>query len=252
MPGPTVVTIPCFSGAPWELSQMTALAERQLRTMRLPDVAPNIDAYADFVEEQVNDLEEFVLVGDSFGAVVALAVAVRRPEGLRGLVLSGGFAANPVDSSLVRAKMAAARFLPGPLYRQQTLRFHAAALASPYDREGDVPLQQSDFRSLFIANTPWRSYVSRAKAAFSADYRRQLSEINVPTLILTPGHDVLIGEAAAAVMRRGIPDATEVVLERAGHMFRFTHPARYSGAIADFLAERVDCRTSLTRSITSR
>lgn len=244
MTRPTVVTVPCFSGAPWDLSQMAGLADRPLRTMRLPDAGPDIETYADYVEHQTEDLDDFVLVGDSFGAVVALAVAVRRPTGLKGLVLSGGFAADPVDSKLVRAKMAAARFLPGPLYRQLTLRFHAAALASPYDGEGDVTLERRDFRSLFLANTPWRSYVSRARAAFSADYRTRLARIDVPTLILTPGHDVLIGEVAAAVMRDGIPDATEVVLERTGHMFRFTHPVRYSEAIGDFLSQRIDSDTA--------
>lgn len=235
MSNPTIVTVPCFSGAPWELSTLGGLAHRPLRTMRLPEAGADIEAYADFVEDQVRGLDEFVLVGDSFGAVVALAVAVRRPVGLLALVLSGGFAASPVESKLVKAKMAAARFLPGALYRRVTLRFHAAALASPYDGEGDIPLTQDDFRSLFVANTPWRSYVSRAKAAFSADYRDCLEQVEVPTLILTPAHDVLIGEAAAAVMRAGLPDATEIVLDRTGHMFRFTHPARYSQAIEEFL-----------------
>jgi len=129
MIGPTIVTVPCFSGAPWHLEELTPLAGRPLRTMRLPDNVDDIDAYADFVEGQVADLDDYILVGDSFGAVVSLALAVRRPRRLRGLVLSGGFAANPVDSPLLRAKVGAARFLPGPLYRQVTLRFHAAALA---------------------------------------------------------------------------------------------------------------------------
>lgn len=239
MRNPTIVTVPCFSGAPWDLSTLEGLSHRPLRTMRLPEGGTDIELYADFVEEQVRGLEEFVLVGDSFGAVVALAVAVRRLAGLQALVLSGGFAADPVESKLVKVKMAAARFLPGRLYRQLTLRFHADALASPYDGEGDVPMTRADFRSLFVANTPWRSYVNRAKAAFSADYRDRLGHVEVPTLILTPGHDVLIGETAAAIMRSGIPDATEVVLDRSGHMFRFTHPARYSQVIEEFLARCV-------------
>ena len=240
MSNPTIVTVPCFSGAAWELDTLGGLTQRPLRTMRLPEAGTDIEAYADFVEDQVRGLDDFVLVGDSFGAVVALAVAVRRPAGLTGLVLSGGFPADPVESKLVKIKMAGARFLPGALYRQLTLRFHAAALASPYDGEGDIPLTRGDFRALFVANTPWRSYVNRATAAFSADYRHRLGHVEVPTLILTPGHDVLIGEAAATVMLAGIPDATEVVLDRTGHMFRFTHPARYSRVIDEFLAGRVD------------
>jgi pimeloyl-ACP methyl ester carboxylesterase len=182
----TIVTIPCFSGAPWELDKLTPLASWPLRTMALPDGGDSIETYADYVTEQVADLEAYVLVGDSFGGVVALAVAVRQPSGLRGLVVSGGFAANPVTSRLGRAKIGAARFLPGQMYRHLTLRLHAAALASPFDIEGDYPLSERDTADLFRDHTPWRSYTARAKAAFSADYRSQLASIDVPTLILTP------------------------------------------------------------------
>ncbi len=241
---PTIVTIPCFSGAPWELDQLTPLFEWPLRTMALPDGVDCIEAYADYVAGQVADLDDFILVGDSFGAVVALAVAVRQPGGLRGLVVSGGFASNPVTSRIGRAKIAAARFLPGPLYRELTLRLHAASLASPYDGEGDHPLSERDTADLFRKHTPWRSYTARAKAAFSADYRSRLAQIDVPTLVLTPEHDTLIGENAATILRRGIRDSVEHVLPRTGHMFRFTHPVAYSQHIADFLQTRVPTKPS--------
>jgi pimeloyl-ACP methyl ester carboxylesterase len=236
----TIVTIPCFSGAPWELDQLEPLAHRPLRTMRLPEAVDDIETYADFTATQVDGLDDYVLVGDSFGAIVALALATRRPTGLRGLVLSGGFAANPVTSPLVRAKIGAARFLPGALYRHMTLRFHAASLASPHDNEGQRPLTRADFRKLFLENTPWRSYTARAHAAFSADYRDRLQRIEVPTLVITPSHDELIGPDAAQVMLDGIPEASEVVLERTGHMFRFTHPHTYAAAVESFVASRVD------------
>jgi pimeloyl-ACP methyl ester carboxylesterase len=237
---PTVVTIPCFSGAPWDLQRLTPLAGWPLRTMSLPDGVDDIEAYADHVVEQVGDLDEHVLVGDSFGAVVALAVAVRNRDRLRGLVVSGGFAADPVTSRLGRAKIRAARLLPGPLYRQLTLRLHAASLASPYDLEGDQPLTARDTANLFRQHTPWRSYTARTKAAFAADYRDRLARIDVPTLVLTPEHDTLIGEDAAAILRDGIPDVEEHVLPRTGHMFRFTHPITYSRHIRDFLDTRVE------------
>lgn len=241
---PTVVTIPCFSGAPWDLDRLTPLAGWPLRTMALPNGVDGIEAYADYVAGQVADLDDYILVGDSFGAVVALAVAVRQPHGLRGLVVSGGFAANPVTSRIGRAKIRAARFLPGPLYRQLTLRLHAASLASPFDGEGDYPLSQRDTAKLFRLHTPWRSYTARAQAAFSADYRSRLADITVPTLILTPEHDTLIGEDAAGLLRRGIHDSVEHVIGRTGHMFRYTHPLTYSRHIADFLQTRVPTLTA--------
>lgn len=243
MPDTTpVVTVPCFSGAPWDLDALEPLTHRPLRTMRLPEAVGEIEAYADFVAAQVDDLSHYVLVGDSFGAVIALALATRRPAGLRGLVLSGGFAANPVTSPVVRAKIGAARLLPGPLYRQVTLRLHAASLASPHDREGQRPLGTDAFRRLFLENTPWGSYTARAAAAFSADYRDRLHLIDVPTLVLTPSYDTLIGPNAAEVMLDGIPDSTEAVLDRTGHMFRFTHPHTYAAAIESFIVRRVETR----------
>jgi pimeloyl-ACP methyl ester carboxylesterase len=243
---PTLVMIPCFSGAPWELDKLTPLTGWPLRTMTLPDGVDRIEAYADYVTGQVVDLDDYVLVGDSFGAVVALAVAVRRPDGLRGLVVSGGFAANPVTSRIGRAKLSAARFLPGPLYRQLTLRLHAASLASPFDAEGDYPWSRRDSADLFRMHTPWRSYTARTKAAFSADYRSQLADIEVPTLILTPEQDTLIGEDAATILRRGIRDSVEHVIARTGHMFRFTHPVTYGQHIADFLQSRIPTTTTAT------
>jgi pimeloyl-ACP methyl ester carboxylesterase len=236
---PTVVTVPCFSGAPWDLDSLTPLADYPLRTMRLPDGVADVEEYADFLAGQVAGLDDYVLVGDSFGAVVALALAVRRPAGLRALVLSGGFAANPVTTRTGRLKIRAARFLPGPLYRQLVLRMHAAALASPFDRDAERPLSPGQTRRLFLDNTPWHSYVARADAALQADYIDRLGRISVPTLILTPEHDTLIGEHAATVLRTDIPDAVEHVLAGTGHMFRFTHPRRYAAPVADFLAARL-------------
>ena len=114
---PTVMTVPCFSGAPWDLEKLDPLSDLPLKTMRLPESVDDVEQYADFVERQIADLGCYVLVGDSFGAVVSLAFATRQPSGLRALVLSGGFAANPVRNPLLKARIRAARFFQGPLYR---------------------------------------------------------------------------------------------------------------------------------------
>ena len=34
---PTIVTVPCLSGASWKLEQLTSLDTYPLRTMRLPE-----------------------------------------------------------------------------------------------------------------------------------------------------------------------------------------------------------------------
>jgi pimeloyl-ACP methyl ester carboxylesterase len=171
------------------------------------------------------------------GGDAVIIDAARRPPGLRALVISGEFAANPARNTFLRVRIKAARFLPGPLYRAVTLRLHASSLSSPYDADGEVPGSARSTHELFIRNTPYRSYVARADAALDADYRDRPPEIEAPTLITTPSHDTLIGEDSAAETLMGIPDSREVVPERTGYILRFSHPVTYAAAIRDFLLD---------------
>lgn len=235
---PTLVTVPCFSGAPWDDQQLAPLRAYPVRTMRLPEGVDDVEEYADFVAAQVADLSDFVLVGDSFGAVISLALAVRRPAGLRALILSGGFAANPLPRWKALAAGASGHLSEG-LYRQLTLRFHAHELVSRFDRTAEVPHRPSDYRRLFVENTPAASYSARVTSVVSFDVRDRLAGVTVPTLLITPADDRLVGDAAARELCAGLPDAREVVLADTGHMFRFTHPGLYGRTIVDFLQEVV-------------
>jgi pimeloyl-ACP methyl ester carboxylesterase len=241
---PTLVTIPCFSGAPWDERQLAPFAGRDVRTMRLPEAVDDVEAYADYVAAQVADLDSYVLVGDSFGAVVALTLATRRPRGLAGLVLSGGFAANPLPRWKAVASRAS-RFAVGPLYRQGTLRFHAFQLASRFDAAAEVAHTQHDYLRLFVEHTPRRSYVARVRSVLGFDVRSRLGRVDVPTLLVTPEDDTLVGTRAAKEMLAGIAGAREVVLPQTGHMFRFTHPDRYGRTVTEFVDGAIAAAGSL-------
>jgi pimeloyl-ACP methyl ester carboxylesterase len=232
---PTLVMVPCFAGAPWQLNQLSHLQHRAMRTLRLPDDVADLETLANFIVDQVKDLECYVLVGDSYGAVASIAVATRQPKGLKGLVLSGGFAKNPITSPLLKTLAALAPFFPGPFYRQTTLRFHAAQLASSFDKEGEIPWSTANSRAFFIKQTPHKAYVSRVRSIETVDYTALLAKIDVPTLILTPEEDRLIGKEAAGILLNGIKGAQEVVMPRTGHMFRFSHPGAYSLEVSRFL-----------------
>ncbi len=205
---------------------------------RLPEGLCDVEAYADFVAEQIEDLDSYVLVGDSFGAVIALTLAIRRPAGLVGLVLSGGFAANPLPRWKGIAARAS-RFAGGPLYRQGTLRFHAFQLGSKFDATAEIPHTQNDYRQLFVDNTPRVSYTARVTSVIDFDIRDRLDRVTVPTLLITPEDDKIVGEGAAKEMLAGIYGASEVVLPRTGHMFRFTHPDLYGRTVTDFVDRAV-------------
>lgn len=231
----TLVMVPCFAGAPWNLEQMSYLQDWPMRTFRLPDDLDDLEELSDFVLEQVKDLESYVLVGDSFGAVISIALATRRPRGLQALVLSGGFAKSPITSPILKTLAALAPLFPGFFYRELTLRAHAANLRSVFDGEGEIPWSAAKTRKLFAKETPHRAYVNRVRSIERSDYTNVLSRINVPTLILTPEEDRLIGQEAAKIMLEGIAGSTEIVMPRTGHMFRFSHPGAYSRQVRDFL-----------------
>lgn len=102
------------------------------------------------VNEEVKDLDSYVLVGDSYGAVSSIAVATRQLKGLKGLVLSGGFAKSPITSPLLKLLTRLAPFFPGPFCRHLSLWSHAAQLASSFDREGEIPWSIGKSRALFL------------------------------------------------------------------------------------------------------
>ncbi|UKF26325.1 MULTISPECIES: alpha/beta fold hydrolase [Clavibacter] len=235
---PALVGVPCFSGAPWDFGPLRALAAYPLRTLALPDDARSVEEAADAVEDLVRDLPRYVLVGDSFGAVVSLALALRRPAGLAGLVLSGGFAADPTPAWKTRAA-SLARHVPRALYEQGVLRFHAAQLASRFDADAPTPLTRRDYRELFRVHTPADAYANRVGAVVGFDVRARLHRVDVPTLLLTPEDDQPVGPAAAAALRDGLPHARELVIPGTGHMLRFTHPDEYADAVDGFVRTEV-------------
>ena len=232
---PTLVMIPCFSGAPWQLNQLTYLQSRPMRTLRLPDDVCELDTLADFIAGQVKDLESYVLVGDSYGAVASIAFATRQPKGLKGLVLSGGFAKSPITSLMLKFLTMLAPFFPGPFYRHMSLWSHAAHLASSFDKEAEIPWSIGQSRALFLRNTPHKAYINRLRSIEKTDYSAQLKKIDVPTLILTPEEDRLVGEEASGILLKGIKGSREVIMPRTGHMFRFSHPGAYSLEVKKFL-----------------
>ncbi len=224
-----LVLVPCFSGAPWDTSAFPLWKERILVTGQLPN-AKSIDQYVDIVAEWTANLPEYVLVGDSFGASIALALAERQPSGLRALVLSGGFAYAHV-TPYTHLRLAAGKLL-GQAGYPISVYFHVQSLASRFDPPGT----QEELRELFLTHADAQTFIRRGELILNADLRPELGRVQAPTLILTPQEDRLIGPAAAAELLHGIPHVEEIVVPHTGHLLRFTNEAEYAQAVDAFLA----------------
>ena len=72
-----LILAPCLSGAPWDTDAFPSWPDRQLITGQLPEVG-GIENYADLIESWAKTVEAYILIGDSFGAAVALGTAYSR------------------------------------------------------------------------------------------------------------------------------------------------------------------------------
>lgn len=126
-----------------------------------------------------------------------------------------------------------------------SIRFHVKSLGSRFDPPGT----QKELRDLFLEHADAKTFVRRAELTLSTDLRPRLDRVDVPTLILTPEDDRLIGPAAAAELVTGIPDAEEVVVPHTGHLLRFTNEQEYGRAVDDFIARRLAAAAEAARDL---
>ncbi|MBW2373317.1 MAG: alpha/beta fold hydrolase [Deltaproteobacteria bacterium] len=173
-------------------------------------------------------------VGASLGAAVALEAAILHPQRVRSLVLITPFveatsrlgavtdawcrvASDASTETLARMLLPwlfSERFLGDAKARERTLRGLAASVAR-------VP-----------ATTLERS--AAGLRAWSGTRREALGRIEVPTLILVAGGDLLTPDAAA--LAGAIPNARSVVVPEAGHALAIEAPDAVNEAIAAHLA----------------
>lgn len=173
-----LVLVPCFSGAPWDTNAFPQWKNRPLITRQLPN-AKSMEEYADIVEAWTKGIGDYVLVGDSFGASVALLLAQRQPAHLKALVMSGGFAKADV-TLYTRLRVLAGRIL-GQRWYPFTVKFHVRTLGSRFDPPGTVVR----LHQLFLKHSDAKTFIKRGTLVLKADLRPGLDRINVPTLILT-------------------------------------------------------------------
>ncbi len=201
-------------------------------TGQLPD-AGSLDNYVDLISSWTKGLDEYILVGDSFGASVSLALAERQPRGLRALVMSGGFAKADV-TLITRFRVIVGKIL-GQAGYPISVYFHVQSLGSKFDPPGT----QEELHQLFLKHSDAKTFIHRGEMILAADLRPSLGKVQVPTLILTPEDDRLIGPRSARELVERIPDAEEYVLPHTGHLLRFTNEPEYAAAINEFLARRL-------------
>lgn len=181
-----------------------------------------IDDYADDIAALLDALgvERALLAGHSMGGAIALTVALRYPERVRGLALLATGAKLSVAPDLLHADdESAAR----------------ALVERAWGADADPALKLR--HQLALHNLESGTLHADLTACNGFDVRDRLGEITAPTLVIAGARDQMTHPKAATFLHDHLPDAALVTLP-AGHMVMLEQPQAVAAALRDWLENR--------------
>jgi 3-oxoadipate enol-lactonase len=239
--GPPIVLIPGLAGGYELLGPLAKILARNFRVISyqlrgedncfalrrpfaLDDLVADLGEFLDCL-----CLEKPTVVGVSFGGVLAMEFAARRPYRLKDLVVQGA----------------------GSRFERGLFQSVAATVLSRFPLPADNPFVNQFFNLLFggatkkdalfdfVTRQVWQTDQSvmahRFRLVETFDITARLKRIRVPTLVLAGNKDVLVTRRSLAELVEGIPDVECERLPHCGHLAFVTHPALVAGKVRRFL-----------------
>jgi len=183
--------------------------------------------------------ERVVLLGHSFGGFVALEYALTHGDRLAGLILCSttpawDYAETVVENAQQRGTAEQMQTLlkafSAPIPNDVAFREIATTLDSLYFHGQPQPVLEGVRFSAAAFN--------EAQAAIVSAFNRidRLSELKVPTLVVSGGDDFLMPVPKAAErLARGLPRSRLVILEQSGHYPFAEEPDRFLSEVRSWL-----------------
>ncbi len=173
------------------------------------------------------------VVGLSMGGYLALRLAQRAPERVRGLVLANTqAAADSNEGKLGRAEALRLLWKEGKeAFAEAQLKRQLAPQTAAQNPELVVHLKR-----MILALSPEALSASMVALATRTDLSAHLAQIAAPTTVVVGEHDVITTPAVARSLSSAIPNAELHVLEGAGHLSNLEAEARFNALLLAFLA----------------
>jgi proline iminopeptidase len=197
-------------------------------------------------------VRQFVVLGHSFGGILAQAYATRHPSRILGLVLAGtGSSAQCIDRDFrnlrkrlparLRARLArqekAGIFQADGAYKKEYAAASAEALAPymyakppPARFKHTPPLGMEVLREMWVRRSDF--HIDGNLKGF--DFSRSLARVKAPSLVVIGDRD-LVSTATADISRACLPRATLVVMAECAHMMFIDQTARFNRLLEEFL-----------------
>lgn len=209
----------------------------------------------------VDDLEELRkalglgtidVLGHSYGGIVAQAFAIRYPKSVRHLILADtAFDAAALQSYNENLNREVRNQYPEVWEKMEALRAKGATTCSKeYEAVPDVPLPLMYFyngeNAKKLDDSPMSMEVACAIAGpsfdvrFSSDlgridFRRELKQLTMPTLILAGRYDRVLYPSISLQYKTLAPQARFVMFEKSGHFPFIEETDQFMQTVEDFL-----------------
>jgi pimeloyl-ACP methyl ester carboxylesterase/DNA-binding CsgD family transcriptional regulator len=184
---------------------------------------------------------EVALLGISQGAAIAIAYAVRHPERVSHLVLSGGYA----RGRLVRSDSPAQREEAEMMCRLAELGWgkQDAAFRQFFTTQfipGGTPEQHQWFNELERISTSPANAAQFMREFNRIDVTELLAQVRCPTLVLHSRNDVRVPFEEGRLLATRIPQARLVPIDSPNHLLLGSEPGwrRWVEAVIEFLPQR--------------
>jgi 3-oxoadipate enol-lactonase len=186
------------------------------------------DDYASAIISAMHELgiDRAHICGLSLGGVVAIAMHHADSKRCASLILADTFAVHPEGRAIYERGVAAS----GDLRALAEARVDVL-LAQPAD-----PSVRSEVVETMARINP-AGYCIGAEAVWLADQRNRAEEIDVPTLVLVGGQDLVTPPELSIELVDLIPDARMQVIAGAGHIGNLEKPEEFNCIVSEFIGE---------------
>lgn len=193
---------------------------------RMVQIKPTLEAITDYIERfiQHRGLGPFAALGNSLGGHLAQLLALRRPEELRALILTG-------SSGLFEAGMGSSFPRRGDYdYVRERVEytFYSPQTATP-------ELVQEVYEIVNDRHLALR-VIHLARGAQRMNMRSHLPALRMPTCLIWGLNDTITPVRVAHEFYRNLPHAKLYFIDHCGHAPMMEQPERFNQLLAEFLS----------------
>lgn len=193
---------------------------------------PGLDGWADAAAHLIRTLgyQTAVVLGVSWGGVIATRLTIRHPDLVRALVLadsSVGSGTNLKQAEAMRSRAASLTELGAAEFARQRSPLLVGDNTSP-----DVV---ASVEKLFATSVRMPSYQWACNSMADTDHRESLSSLTASTLVICGEEDRVTPPKLSAELCEGIPNAVLTHVEGAGHLANQEQPGAFNRELFDFV-----------------